>query len=969
MMDSVENVEPEKEAIHFHIDEAEQLSENVSELVKTIKSTAEEVLFHWKTFPIFLPHPVSLTFSNEYSNNRKKLDLKDLFILPTFDELDTVALDVKGEQRKLNKKQLWSIRDKGEFEVDSVNFPGQVHQWKLSRLLQKGTTSTKDSLLKDLALAVRFIIITAKNRFHSEFLSLSQSLTKFAEGLLRLLDIIIGVPSQKANDLQAKLREERSKFLVAELVALPNLEDDLDNLCLFVKHQIRKQSMEKYSLENERLPKVPYLYMSPKGVEIDLRLFDRNVMKKALSAIAGIIEREAKGWFPQYREKVIFDLKARKLGEEEIERLANLSVMDEFMDRISNVILHNEVILELGNEMGMLLIRHAWSIILMHRAVDNVYTKLFSAQNKVMDDLVHHYPILSLIGPWVKERLKKKKEKFLSQHRWSAHEEALMLFRTKQLYQASYFLQRDLIFMREREPVLLKELSRVKTPTRLFHWGTQIWFPQSWKVTRVFQGQTEIIPTIISQNATSITNPRANPNQKNKSPEQQAQDGHFGAGLITVTELGLGLGMQLSLRALFFRNPFMPDLELSQVNGTLFPRKSSNTQTLYSRLVILWRHISKSRTEFESKPDTDDSRNKSVVILQSLIWMIVIQGCIQPIIAIIIACIMCPFLTFIITLFAAFRYACRMVWDGIMYHIVIKRKGRIPAVDSFIVKRIAGPGLSSNFFYRIRPEQSLLAFETKLEIEELNSYKDETKRMIFEPLKLFSDFVSQVFDPFSASLHNGRKYAELEKECHNLVAMLEEKVEKRKQDLQLGLTVAVRSKIKLPMQELKLIVKEGAKILEMFYPTKVLKQLQIPETEFWESKGIAFRDWTGLSAAIFSEIFSPEFLVPLEETDLQFRLEVRHLDLSKFVTMLATSTYDLSDVTAVNAPKGNIHVTPPYIDMTTFNPRGRMGASVHKVEDNNSMVEFLEFLEFQNFDVNFFLAVEYAEMPTVMEFP
>ena len=60
----------------------------------------------------------------------------------------------------------------------------------------------------------------------------------------------------------------------------------------------------------------------------------------------------------------------------------------------------------------------------------------------------------------------------------------------------------------------------------------------------------------------------------------------------------------VGLRALLCIEPFMPDLELSQVNGTLFPRKSSITSTLCSRLITLWRHISKSRTHFETKPDT-----------------------------------------------------------------------------------------------------------------------------------------------------------------------------------------------------------------------------------------------------------------------------------------------------------------------------------------------------------------------------
>ena len=34
-----------------------------------------------------------------------------------------------------------------EFEVNSLNFPGQVHRWRLTQLLQKGTVRAQDSLL------------------------------------------------------------------------------------------------------------------------------------------------------------------------------------------------------------------------------------------------------------------------------------------------------------------------------------------------------------------------------------------------------------------------------------------------------------------------------------------------------------------------------------------------------------------------------------------------------------------------------------------------------------------------------------------------------------------------------------------------------------------------------------------------------------------------------------------------------
>lgn len=180
----------------------------------------------------------------------------------------------------------------------------------------------------------------------------------------------------------------------------------------------------------------------------------------------------------------------------------------------------------------------------------------------------------------------------------------------------------------------------------------------------------------------------------------------------------------IGLRALFSFEPFMPDLELSQINGTLFPRKSSLTSTLCSRLISLWRHISKSRTHFETKPDTgfigkgftrhlnriwnyffkglfgtialvfvlpvvciclictslviactsvlwmpvltlgiqvtngiiydldspEPKRNRFFVILEALIWNIGIQGCLQPLLALFVAGILCPLIAVIIFL-------------------------------------------------------------------------------------------------------------------------------------------------------------------------------------------------------------------------------------------------------------------------------------------------------------------------------
>lgn len=65
----------------------------------------------------------------------------------------------------------------------------------------------------------------------------------------------------------------------------------------------------------------------------------------------------------------------------------------------------------------------------------------------------------------------------------------------------------------QREPALLRELKKVKTPTRSFLWPTQIWLPTNWIVRRNFQGQSDVVPTVLSKHATSITTPRSDPSQ------------------------------------------------------------------------------------------------------------------------------------------------------------------------------------------------------------------------------------------------------------------------------------------------------------------------------------------------------------------------------------------------------------------------------------------------------------------------
>ena len=60
----------------------------------------------------------------------------------------------------------------------------------------------------------------------------------------------------------------------------------------------------------------------------------------------------------------------------------------------------------------------------------------------------------------------------------------------------------------------------------------------------------------------------------------------------------------LSLRALFYTEPFYPNYVLDQKTGILQKDRRSETWTVISRIDSLWNHISQKRKDFESKPDT-----------------------------------------------------------------------------------------------------------------------------------------------------------------------------------------------------------------------------------------------------------------------------------------------------------------------------------------------------------------------------
>ncbi|XP_059059117.1 uncharacterized protein LOC131852469 [Achroia grisella] len=608
---------PEREPLHFDVQLVGAPPE-VEQLVNNIKQVAEDFLYHWKTFPIILP-PSRFTGPG----NR----LSDIIIAPPCDELDAAALDAGLEPHPLSPKQLHAIREKGEFEVPSRHFPGQTHVWRVAGWLQRGRVRAREELYCHVARAVALIVVVARDRLlRDEPLSVIAGAKSMIMGLQRLLDLAFGMPSLEARDLEKKIREERSRYLVAELICKPEQQEDIALVAAWVSRAMRRAASEKADARDaaRAVPAVPCLYSTPQRTQVDLRLYRRDLLRRAAAPLQAILERESRGWFLHFRERKAAQLASQKMPMKDIEEEVRTAAMREYISRVCGAVLESEPLAALGPDVPALLAAQLRAAAILDRAEEGVRRRLEAGVAAAEARLRAARPLAARARAWRRERLAAAAARLRAELRWAALEDAAAALHAHGLLQHRYFLLRDLAFLRDREPLLVKELRAAKSPRREFTWATRTWAPANWVVVRHFRGRSERIPTVLSARATSIVTPRSDPSQPpvflvHKERVRTTTTRWPGWRILNLAHrtwcwswnMMFLLGVlvpwcsPLSLRTLICVRPFVPDYELSQVNGTLFPKRSSETQTMWSRLLTLWRHVSKERTRFETEPDTD----------------------------------------------------------------------------------------------------------------------------------------------------------------------------------------------------------------------------------------------------------------------------------------------------------------------------------------------------------------------------
>jgi len=216
-----------------------------------------------------------------------------------------------------------------------------------------------------------------------------------------------------------------------------------------------------------------------------------------------------------------------------------------------------------------------------------------------------------------------------------------------------------------------------------------------------------------------------------------------------------------------------------------------------------------------------------------------------------------------------------------------------------------------------------------MEIAELEAYKEQLSAVINSPLESYKKFIANTMRPLSLSVNKNipGPYQQLDKEVGGLLNTLKEKVDLRVNQLKLSLPESMKKRIKLCERELKLSLSRGAAMVQSFYPEHIIARQLGGSINFWTEYGLKERDWIGLTSILYSDIFSPDFLTPMQEADTTFHLKVEHWNLTRYLNMVLESDWhdDLDVARAIHSPKGNLDIQSPYFDSTLFNPLATSG--------------------------------------------
>jgi hypothetical protein len=890
-------------------------------------------------------------------NSPDIIELNNLAPVPSSDECDMLSKDNNGSRLKLNDMQLKILGETGRVHVKSANFRDQEHIWQISKILQKGTRNIWQSFLDDIAIACNQIYMIPDRIYRGVKVNIKGAFQNIWSSITELLDLFIGLKGMGREysdyEIQCKLAEYRRNKVVCESIEKGYTISD-----------IISNKSEIFDKLREPLDKLSVVW-NMESTRRREELYDSNLPKEENAKIILEIERE------QYQRN-IFSIVAGNLDERDsklVERLMKAMMVYDFH------------INEWSSNNKKAVSSYMRSIHDNHPILSRIPGFVVNKEKEFMERYEHEYPYREVYGKISKDL---------------TNQEKVLFDRNYEIMNSGEY--NDLKVMLESRRV----------PKKSFKWNFKIWRASNWEITkhddcyysrytvkkettlvtstrypfwrfyniligvyylfmninyfifmnlvygkfgfRSLYGLDKFYANVVFNSATGQLEPTSETNtwfsrvaslwynisESRGEFESQPDTGILGKSFSRVFNLIWNYLVKgfISTPASFICHPI-----LSVINIIL-----SLALMLSCPLLAPLASILRYLFDIGIYDTTSISDGYNIFrVFNILIWRFLIKGCGQFAVSI-IAILAHLVLAIILCVWAHLSNGLRYLYDSVIYGIVLRYRARVPSRDGFLVKRIQGPGLSSNYYYLVDSDLALILLQRKLEAMELKIYISQKEGEIDGPLNKLMGYYRNFLDcglrP-DCALNPIKRFNETKQLLHNRLGAV---VRKHEENYKLNKELRSSSRIKMANSNLQVAIESGSELCRKFVVNRILPRLPKMEqqNEFWKSIDVTPNNWSEMVIKSYCNIFNNTITIPIEDVDTNgFHIEIKTERIKDLIVKLLGGKLDDGFGLGINAYKlpSMVYNLPKVTDGAMTPSRTLNDSRVEMMIIDKSMVE------------------------------
>ncbi|RTG89691.1 solute carrier family 13 (sodium-dependent dicarboxylate transporter), member 2/3/5 [Schistosoma bovis] len=207
----------------------------------------------------------------------------------------------------------------------------------------------------------------------------------------------------------------------------------------------------------ENIP-LPYRFLTPNRVSVDLRLHDPVLLERCLHVI-GDLENSVRGdWFQDFIEYSVSQFRDEKKSVSEVKRLVLLDGMKQYAIRLFDAIRQSEALYEISPGIAEPLIQEAKFKLIVTEAKELFMQNWLSYCQSYERNLKLNNPVLFNIPKWRSKQWYYAKAEYLQEHKLDIHEYVLSKCISNGLESYAFLIGRDLAFLKDRECFLRDQI-------------------------------------------------------------------------------------------------------------------------------------------------------------------------------------------------------------------------------------------------------------------------------------------------------------------------------------------------------------------------------------------------------------------------------------------------------------------------------------------------------------------------------